>query len=50
MSSNGLNTQNNYIKANIELNNCIVDVTIPFTNELADSINNSGLIAKCNIY
>ena len=44
MSSNDLNTQNNYCyecvsrislhQAHIELNNGIVDVTIPFTNEL----------------
>ena len=48
MSSNGLNTQNNYYygcvsrislhQAHIELNNGIVDVTMPFTNKLSDSI------------
>ena len=48
MNSNGLNTQNNHCygcvsrislrQAHIELNNGIVDVTIPFTNELSDSV------------
>ena len=48
MNSNDLNTQNNYCygcvskislhQAHIELSNGIVDVTIPFTNELSDSI------------
>ena len=48
MNSNGLNTQNNYCyecvsrislhQAHIELSNGIIDVTIPFTNELSDSI------------
>ena len=49
MSSNGLNTQNNYYfygcvsrislhQAHIELNNGIVDVTIHFTNDLSFSI------------
>ena len=49
MNSNELNTQYNYNcdgcvsrislhQAHIELNNGIVDVAIPFTNELSDSI------------
>ena len=48
MNSNDLNTQNNYCygcvsrislhQAHIELNNGIIDVTKPFTNELSDSI------------
>ena len=48
MNSNDLNTQNNYCygcvlrksphRVHIELNNGIVDVTIPLTKELSDSI------------
>ena len=48
MNSDGLYTKNNYCyvwvsrilfyQAHIKLNDGIVDVTIPFTNELSDSI------------